>query len=246
MNLLQATVRRESERWCKRDVRPWWAPKCIDSRGTSLALLAAVRKGGKKRWQNLAGCRSTSVPVIKSRDSSARELVCNRKSEGKRSGGKSKMAWRARFARARWSSSVLLEVVPVPCTGLSSCSKKWTLRYVRPPSRNTASLSRHGSTNHLENVFLSLSLPLRKNRTQFPFPLPPRLEFDPRCREANFPPFPHEFSILLVAALSEVKKSISFSNFSQFSLLLRVSGEQIFRIVLWCAIKTDIIDRMGE
>lgn len=124
MNLLQATVRRESERWCKRDVRPWWAPKCIDSRGTSLALLAAVRKGGKKRWQNLAGCRSTSVPVIKSRDSSARELVCNRKSEGKRSGGKSKMAWRAGFARARWSSSVLLEVVPVPCTGLSSCSKK--------------------------------------------------------------------------------------------------------------------------
>lgn len=41
-----------------------------------------VRKGGEKRWQSLAGCRSTSAPVIKeSRDSSGRERVGARNRE---------------------------------------------------------------------------------------------------------------------------------------------------------------------
>lgn len=79
-------------------------------------------------------------------------------------------AWKG-YGQARWSS--VFEVVPVPCTGLSCCSKKWTLRYVRPPPRNTASLSRHSSTNQLENVFPAS----KSNPSTLPIFLPFSLPF---------------------------------------------------------------------
>lgn len=78
-------------------------------------------------------------------------------------------AWKG-YGQARWSS--VFEVVPVPCTGLSCCSKKWTLRYVRPPPRNTASLSRHSSTNQLENVFPTSKSNPSTLRVFLPFFLP--------------------------------------------------------------------------
>lgn len=149
-------------------VRPWTAPKCIGSRGTSLAFLAAARNKVERKGGRSSRDVDRPAAFRISRDSSGREPVFKRKSEGKRCGcGSGENGTTVR------SSTVVQLVVGRG----RSCSvhrpllllEKVNVALCSTFAKHRVAFSRsHSSTNHLENVSPSLSL--RNYRTQSPFP----------------------------------------------------------------------------